>query len=92
MLGADLTQRNPNRAIMQDGDTYGYLQGDQLLILQPHAPAKGFLYDRGHETLTPAALNPALAELALAHALWPSWAYLNERYRLPSSRAARKQY
>lgn len=92
MLGSDLTQRSPNRAIMQYGDTFGYLQGDQLLILQPHTPAKEFLYDRGHETLTPTARNPALAELALAHALWPSWAYLNERYRLPPSATARKQH
>ena len=83
MLGADLTQRSPDRAIMQYGDNFGYLRGERMVVLQPHAQAQEFLYDAGKETLTPAALDPAFAELALAHALWPSWAYLNQRYGLP---------
>jgi hypothetical protein len=28
-------------------------------------------------------VDTALAEEALAHALWPGWAYFNQRYRLP---------
>jgi hypothetical protein len=28
-------------------------------------------------------LDPTLDKLALAHALWPSWAYFNQRYVLP---------
>lgn len=83
MLGADLTQRSPDRAIMQYGDNYGYLRGDQLLVLQPHAPARQFTYDPTHEALNPHPLDPVLAETALAHVLWPSWAYFNQRYTLP---------
>lgn len=83
MLGADLTQRSPGRAIMQYGDNYGYLRGDQLLVLQPHTSARQFRYDPMHETLSPQSLDPELAETALAHALWPSWAYFNQRYNLP---------
>jgi phosphoglycerol transferase MdoB-like AlkP superfamily enzyme len=82
MLGADLTLRTPNRAIMQYGDNFGYLQGDQLLVLQPHAAAREFDYQRAQDTLSPRPPNPQLTKLALATALWPSWAYLNERYSL----------
>lgn len=85
MLGADLTRRSPDRAIMQYGDNYGYLQGDRLLVLQPHADAREFRYDPRQETLSQQALDPRLAETALAHALWPSWAYFNQRYNLPAT-------
>jgi len=85
MPGADLTRRYPDRAIMQYGDNYGYLKDDQLLVLQPHQPPRQFRYAVQGETLTPAPLDPALGQLALAHALWPSWAYFNQRYGLPSA-------
>ncbi|KRG44469.1 sulfatase [Stenotrophomonas pictorum JCM 9942] len=84
MLGVDLTVRQPGRAIMQYGDNYGYLQGEQLLVLQPQQPAEQFHYRREGETLTPAAVDPALARLTLAHALWPSWAYNQQRYAVPA--------
>lgn len=84
MLGVDLTQRHPDRAIMQYGDNHGYLQGDQLLVLQPQQPAEQFRYQRDGETLTSTNVDPALAKLALAHALWPSWAYTQQRYALPA--------
>jgi phosphoglycerol transferase MdoB-like AlkP superfamily enzyme len=83
MLGADLTSRYPDRAIMQYGDNYGYLKGDQLLVLEPGQQAKQFHYEVSGEKLTPVAVDPALDRLALAHALWPSWAYFNQRYVLP---------
>ncbi|MCX7513019.1 LTA synthase family protein [Frateuria hangzhouensis] len=83
MLGADLTVRYPGRAIMQYGDHFGYLQHDQLLVLLPHQPPRQFHYQVETRTLTPAAVDPALAEKALAHALWPSWAYFHQRYTLP---------
>jgi phosphoglycerol transferase MdoB-like AlkP superfamily enzyme len=83
MLGADLTVHYPGRAIMQYGDNYGYLKGDQLLVLQPGQPAAQFHYDVADQQLTPVAVDPALSRRALAHALWPSWAYFNQRYGLP---------
>lgn len=88
MLGADLTQRDPNRAIMQYGDNFGYLKGDVLTVYEPQKPPTQLAYSKGPEgadVFTPVTLDPALAERALAHALWPSWAYLNEAYRMPGN-------
>lgn len=90
MLGADLTQRNPDRAIMQYGDTFGYLKGNSLVVYEPEKPARQFTYSKavnGEDVFTSVSVDPALAETALAHALWPSWAYLNEAYRLPKADA-----
>ncbi len=83
MLGADLTNRDPGRAIMQYGDNFGYLKADSLLVLEPKRPPSQFSYQQDGELLTPQTVAPALLEEALAHALWPSWAYFNQSYRLP---------
>ncbi|MVW78516.1 LTA synthase family protein [Bordetella sp. 02P26C-1] len=82
MLGHDLTRSTPNRAIMQYENNYGYMKGDDLLVLLPGKPAVQFRYSMP-ETFEPASVNPALAEEALAHALWPSWAYRETRYCVP---------
>ncbi len=87
MLGADLTVHYPDRAIMQYGDNYGYLKNDRLLVLQPGQSAEQFRYQVTGEKLTAEPVDPTLARLALAHALWPSWAYFNERYGLPPASA-----
>lgn len=90
MLGADLTRRDPNRAIMQFGDNFGYLKGDTLVVMEPHKAAHTYLYKAAplgqDDEYTEAPSDAGLIEEALAHALWPSWAYLNERYRLPAAR------
>ena len=88
MLGVDLTQRDPNRAMMQYADNFGYLRGDQLLVLEPSKPPRQFRYEAApvgrDEVYAPVEpLDPQLSEEALAHALWASWAYREERYRLP---------
>ena len=44
MLGADLTQRDPNCALMQYADNFGYLQGDKLLVLEPAKAPREFRY------------------------------------------------
>lgn len=89
MLGADLTRRDPGRAIMQYGDNFGYLKGDALVVLEPHKPPHQYQYARrpydeedGYAERSGGA-DAALAREALAHALWPSWAYREQRYRLP---------
>ena len=94
MLGADLTQREPDRAIMQYGDNYGYLRrnplgGEQLMVLQPQRAPMQFAYQPQGEVLTSVPVDAAFASLTLAHALWPSWAYANERYRLPANETSR---
>jgi phosphoglycerol transferase MdoB-like AlkP superfamily enzyme len=89
MIGADLTRDGPNRALMQYGDNFAYLKGDQLVVLEPGKPALQYRYAppaaKGDESYAPAALDAGLAREALAHAIWPSWAYLNERYRMPAA-------
>jgi phosphoglycerol transferase MdoB-like AlkP superfamily enzyme len=85
MPGTDLTQGSPGRAIMQYGDNYGYLKGERLLVMEPQRAASQFAYDVASETLTSVAVEPALAQEALANALWPSWAYMNQRYRVPAT-------
>jgi len=82
MIGHDLTRSTPGRAIMQYDSTYGYLKGDDLLVLAPNKTAVQYRYT-APEDYAPAPLNPELATEALAHALWPSWAYREGRYSLP---------
>jgi len=88
MVGADLTQRDPNRAIMQFGDNYGYLKGNELIVIEPHKPPRQYRYTRRpydqEDGMEPdASVDEALSREALAYALWPSWAYREERYKLP---------
>ena len=87
MMGADLTRRNPNRALMQYGDNFGYLKGDSLVVYEPDRPARQYGYSilpDGSDRFAAQPAAPELADEALAHALWPSWMYLNEAYRLPA--------
>lgn len=83
MLGHDLTRSAPHRAIMQYENHYGYLKGDDLLVLLPDKDPVQFQYAMP-EAFVPTPTNAALAEEALAHALWPSWAYREERYCVPA--------
>lgn len=83
MLGHDLTRSTPNRAIMQYENNYGYLKGDDLVVLLPSKSAAQFSY-KMPETFVSVPTNTALAEEALAHALWPSWAYREARYCVPT--------
>jgi phosphoglycerol transferase MdoB-like AlkP superfamily enzyme len=86
MIGRDLTRPGGDRAMMQYGENYGYLRGDQLLVLEPHRDASQYSYTApaGYH---PAPLDPALAREALAHVLWPNWVYQNQAYTLPHLRA-----
>ena len=59
---------------MQYDNTYGYLKEDRLLVMAPSKTPVQYRYT-APEDYTPEALDPELAREALAHALWPSWAY-----------------
>ena len=67
---------------MQYDNTYGYLKEDRLLVMAPSKTPVQYRYT-APEDYTPEALDPELAREALAHALWPSWAYREGRYALP---------
>lgn len=82
MIGHDLTRSTPGRAIMQYDNTYGYLKENDLLVLAPNKTPVQYRYT-APEDYAPVPLNPELATEALAHALWPSWAYREGRYTLP---------
>lgn len=93
MLGRDLTRQTAHRAMMQFGDNYGYLKaepavGEKLVVLEPHKPARVSAYKKPDtasqpDTYTELTADAALAREALAHVLWPSWAYKEQRYALP---------
>lgn len=83
MIGQDLTVRSPDRAIMQFGDNYGYLRGDQLMVLLPNRDAQQYrTTTAGGQESVP--VDAALKQEALGHVVWPSWAYRMRNYRLPA--------
>ncbi|AGH44997.1 sulfatase [Paraglaciecola psychrophila 170] len=78
MLGQDLNASEASgRAMMQYAENFGYMQGDEVTILQPHKTPSNFVYDLKEKTLVRTPLNQELADIALAHALWGSLAYKN---------------
>lgn len=79
MIGQDLTRQTPDRAIMQYGDRYGYLRGDQLTVLEPHLDPQQFRYT-APESFEPMSEDRTLVELARAHALWPFSVYRDKSY------------
>lgn len=80
---ADPAMSLPGRAIMQYDRNFAYMQGDDVVILQPGKPAGQYRHERDAKRLLPAALSPDLAREAHAQALWGSMAYDNGWYRLP---------
>ncbi|WP_420177880.1 LTA synthase family protein [Kerstersia gyiorum] len=82
MIGSDLTVRSPGRAIMQFGDNYGYLRGDQLLVLRPNRDPQQYRWTpEGQEAVS---TDSELAHIARGHVVWPSWAYRERSYHLPA--------
>jgi len=81
---ADPELNLPGRAIMQYDRNFAWMQGDDVIILQPeHAPQQ-YRYQPG-QRMQPLPLDPVLAEHAKPLALWGSLAYDNDWYRLPPS-------
>lgn len=86
MIGHDLTDAAAGgRAMMQYGDNFGYLKGNQLVVLEPQRPATYWAYTAPDAYVTMPADTPLQRE-ALAHALWPDRVYRTQGYTLPSLR------
>jgi phosphoglycerol transferase MdoB-like AlkP superfamily enzyme len=88
MIGHDLTRPEfadwPGRAIMQYGDTQGYMFGRDIAVLRKGLEPATFRYD-GKTDLAPIAADPELVANAIAHATWTSITYEQLRYRLPDA-------
>ena len=85
MNGIDLSKpesSRPGRALMQYDGNFAWMQGEDVVILQPQKPPRQFRYDRASKRLIPGVLEPALVRSAHAHALWGSMAYDEQWYRL----------
>ncbi|CAM5216261.1 Phosphoglycerol transferase MdoB-like AlkP superfamily enzyme OS=Castellaniella defragrans OX=75697 GN=HNR28_002943 PE=4 SV=1 [Castellaniella defragrans] len=83
MIGHDLTRDGTGgRAMMQYEDHYGYLRDDTLVVLEPHQAPLFYRYT-APDTYTPLDPDPELGRTALAHALWPTWAYRHQAHSLP---------
>lgn len=91
-IGQDLSQSDvkpANRAMMQFGDNYGWLQGSKdgqiLTVLQVKKPAEQFLYSPAQNELTPLRKNLSEKHLrkVVAHAMLPSILYQGRSYYVP---------
>ncbi len=82
MIGFDLTCSVAGRALMQYKDNYGYMKGNQLVVLQPEKPATQYVYNRP-SSYEQVAVNEVLVKEALCHALWPTLMYKKRAYTLP---------
>jgi phosphoglycerol transferase MdoB-like AlkP superfamily enzyme len=89
MIGHDLNGAAGNRAMMQYGENYGYLKEDALVVLEPHKEPTQYTW-AAPDDYTAVAADPDLVREARAHVLWPSWAYKNHAYTLPSLKAGGK--
>lgn len=90
MTGQDLTdptRLQPGRAMMQYDANFAWMEGNQVVILQPGQAARQFSYRKDTEALLPSQLDPALSRRALAQALWATHAYEQGLYRLPEAPA-----
>lgn len=88
MLGRDMTHRPEDyigRAMMQYNNTFAYMEGDRVVILQPHGKPQEFVYAPETDTLSRHDLDEDLAEKAKAHVIWGSMAYQEQLHRLPEN-------
>ncbi len=65
----------------QFDQSYGWLQGDQVVVLLPDGEARQFAYNRHTFELEPEPImDPELARDALANVLMPAWLYSQQRH------------
>ncbi len=87
MLGTDLALADNNfqgRAILQNGDNFGFLTNDSITILQPEKKATTFPVNwNDFSLMLPRESNETEQDRAKSIALWGRYAYKNDLYRLP---------
>lgn len=85
MIGRDLADPDMSlsgRAIMQYDRNFAYMQGDDVVVLQPDRPPTQYRREHGSGRLQPMPLSPVMAHEAHAQALWGTLAYGNGWHRL----------
>lgn len=86
MNGRDLSDaslQGPGRALMQYDGNFAWMQGEDVVVLQPQKPPQQYRYDIASKRLRAASPDPALVRSVHAQALWGSLAYDKRWYRLP---------
>ncbi len=63
---------------MQFADNNAYMYGEDVVIHQPKKEPRQFKYQS--KLLTETEINSELVEIAKAHALWPMYAYREQKY------------
>lgn len=85
MIGRDHageSNEEEGRAFMQFSDNYCMMEGEELVILQPHKEPVFGRYDRPTKSLELSDHgDPLRARRALAYALLPAWLYRNRNYQ-----------
>ena len=85
MIGRDLTQvpeEVPGRALFQYEKHFAYMVGDKVAVFLPRKAPQSFVYQ--NKTLAASTdHSDAFIKTALAHVLWTSKMYQEQRYRLP---------
>lgn len=85
MVGRDFTKLEDNyegRAMMQFANNQAYMQGDDVVILQPEKAPKSFKYNQG-ELIQTTPHNEELIKEAIAYPLLGSWLYNERKYDIP---------
>jgi phosphoglycerol transferase MdoB-like AlkP superfamily enzyme len=85
-IGRDLTQarnlQGPGHAIMQFDKIQAYMEGQDVVVLQPDTPPRSMRYV-GQKLDDAPAPKPDLIERAIAHALYAKLAYQEQWHRSP---------
>ena len=85
MIGRDFTKLPKDyegRAMMQFANNQAYMQGNDVVILQPNKSPKSFTYTAG-ELVESKPHSRALIKEAVAHPLLGSWFYDEIKYDIP---------
>jgi len=86
MIGRDFTKLDANyegRAMMQFASNQAYMQGNNVVILQPEKAPKSFKYING-ELIESEPHKDALIKEAIAHPLLGTWFYTKSKYDIPN--------
>lgn len=89
MIGRDLSAEpagHPGRAMMQYEQNFGFMEGNELVVLRAEKPPVIARYDPAVKQLgadRELTADDPRARRALAHSLLPSWLYREQRYRPP---------